>query len=49
MYRNYLRIVVPRKVAKEVAEYVHEILRKDKQARTQLYKDLNMKPYQTVN
>lgn len=42
-------IVVPRKVAVDVANYAHEILRKDKQARTQLYNDLNMKPDQTVN
>ncbi|MCJ7716623.1 MAG: RraA family protein [Anaerolineales bacterium] len=42
-------IVVPRKVAKEVAEFAHMILDADKKGRTQLYKDLNMEPDQTVN
>lgn len=42
-------IVVPRKVAKKVAEYAQMILDNDKKGRTQLYKDLNMKPDQTVN
>lgn len=42
-------IVVPRKVAKEVAEYAQEILKKDKSGRTQLYKELDMEPDQTVN
>ena len=38
-------IVAPRKVT----EYAHEILMKDKNARTQLYKDLKMEPDKTVN
>lgn len=42
-------IVVPRKVAKEVAEYAQKILNDDKNARTQLYKELNMKQDPTVN
>lgn len=42
-------IVVPRKVAKEVAKYARQILEKDKEARTQLYKELKMKADQTVN
>jgi len=42
-------VVVPRRVAKEVAEYAHEILRKDKNPRTELYKELKMKPDQSVN
>jgi 4-hydroxy-4-methyl-2-oxoglutarate aldolase len=42
-------IVVPRKVAKEVAAYAQKILDADKNARTQLYKELNMKQDPTVN
>ena len=42
-------IVVPRKVAKKVAEYAQRILDNDKKARTRLYEELNMKPDQTVN
>lgn len=42
-------IVIPRKVAKDVAQYARKILERDKQGRTQLYKDLNKKADQTVN
>ena len=35
--------------AKEVAKYARQILEKDKEARTQLYKELKMKADQTVN
>ncbi len=42
-------IVVPRKVAVEVAKYAHNILAKDKAARTQLYRELNMDHDKTVN
>lgn len=42
-------IVVPRKVAKQVAEYAHKILTTDKDSRTNLYEELNMKKDQTVN
>lgn len=42
-------IVVPRKAAKKVAEYAQRILDNDKNARTRLYEELNMKPDQTVN
>lgn len=41
-------IVVPRKHAREVAEYAREILKKDKQARRNLYKKLGIPLDQTV-
>ncbi|MBN2093629.1 RraA family protein [candidate division KSB1 bacterium] len=41
-------IVVPRKVAKQVAEFAHEILKKDKAGRRELYKSLGLPMDQTV-
>jgi len=41
-------IVVPRDVAREVAEYAHGVLESDKQGRRELYKRLDMDPDQTV-
>lgn len=41
-------IVVPRAVAKQVAEYAHEVLAKDKAGRRGLYEQLNMPVDQTV-
>jgi regulator of RNase E activity RraA len=41
-------IVIPRKVAKQVAEYAHEILKKDKAGRKELYKSLGLPLDQTV-
>ncbi len=41
-------IVVPREHAKPVAEYAHEVLRKDKQGRKSLYEQLNIPLDKTV-
>jgi regulator of RNase E activity RraA len=41
-------IVVPRKVAKQVAEFAHEILKKDKAGRKKLYESLGLPLDQTV-
>ena len=41
-------IVVPRKVAKQVAHYAREILNKDKAGRKELYKSLDMPLDKTV-
>ena len=41
-------VVVPRKVAKQVAEYAHGILEKDKAGRLQLYKSLGLPLDNTV-
>jgi regulator of RNase E activity RraA len=41
-------VVVPRKVAKQVAEYAQEILDKDKAGRLQLYKSLGLPLDNTV-
>jgi regulator of RNase E activity RraA len=42
-------IVVPRAVAEEVAKAAHEILAKDKDARTNLYKQIGLPADKTVN
>lgn len=41
-------IVVPRKVAREVAEYAHGVLEADKEGRRELYKSLGLPMDQTV-
>lgn len=41
-------IVVPRKVAREVAEYAHGVLEKDKEGRRRLYESLGLPMDQTV-
>jgi len=41
-------VVVPRRVAVEVAEHAHNILKGDKQNRKELYESLNMEPDQTI-
>lgn len=41
-------IVVPREKAEQVAKYAMEILKKDKEARYQLYKKLGIQPDKTV-
>jgi len=41
-------VVVPRKVAKQVALYAREILNKDKAGRKELYKSLDMPLDKTV-
>jgi 4-hydroxy-4-methyl-2-oxoglutarate aldolase len=41
-------VVVPRKVAKQVAEYAHGILENDKAGRLQLYKSLGLPLDNTV-
>ncbi len=41
-------IVVPRSAAKEVAEYAHEVIEKDKAGRRSLYKKLNLPEDDTV-
>ena len=41
-------IVVPRKMAFEVAKYAHRELQQDKEARKKLYEELNMKLDDTV-
>jgi len=41
-------IVVPRKVAREVAEYAHGVLEKDKEGRRKLYESLGLPLDQTV-
>ena len=42
-------IVVPREVAEQVAKYAHEILDKDKDARTNLYEKVGLPSDRTVN